>query len=70
MKRIVVVAGYRAEDVKATVRDHHLPVEMVVNDVLGEGHVDIGRGRHPADRGRSLWSSWETTCSRRTTYGS
>jgi choline kinase/phosphatidylglycerophosphate synthase len=31
VKRIVVVVGYRGEDVRAAVKDHTLPVEMVVN---------------------------------------
>src|SRR6476646_7538585 len=29
--RIVVVAGYRSEDVAATIHSHGLPVELVVN---------------------------------------
>ena len=37
VERIVVVAGYRAEDVNASVRDHHLPVELVINDDWEKG---------------------------------
>ena len=32
MTRILVVAGYRGEDVSAAVKQHHLPVELVVNE--------------------------------------
>lgn len=35
--RIVVVAGYRSEDVVAMVGDHELPVELVVNDEWEQG---------------------------------
>jgi choline kinase/phosphatidylglycerophosphate synthase len=31
VKRIVIVVGYRGEDVTAAVKDHNLPVELVVN---------------------------------------
>ena len=35
--RIVVVAGYRSEDVAATTRSHGLPVELVVNPDWQQG---------------------------------
>src|SRR3989337_2699106 len=35
--RIVVVAGYRSEDVAATIHSHGLPVEMVVNPDWQQG---------------------------------
>jgi choline kinase/phosphatidylglycerophosphate synthase len=37
VQRIVVVVGYRSEHVTAAVRDHHLPVELVVNDDWDKG---------------------------------
>jgi len=53
VNRTVIVAGYRADDVTAAVKDHHLPVEVVVNDdweqgtstsvVAGLGLVEDGR---------------------------
>ena len=35
--RIVVVAGYRSEDVAATIHSHGLPVELVVNPDWQQG---------------------------------
>jgi len=35
--RIVVVAGYRSEDVAATIHSHGLPVELVVNPHWQQG---------------------------------
>jgi len=37
VKRIVVVAGYRGEDVDAAIKDHDLPVELVINDDWEKG---------------------------------
>jgi 1L-myo-inositol 1-phosphate cytidylyltransferase / CDP-L-myo-inositol myo-inositolphosphotransferase len=37
VERIVVVAGYGAEEVTAAVKDHGLPVELVVNDDWEQG---------------------------------
>lgn len=37
VRRVVVVAGYRSEDVTAAVKDRHLPVEVVVNDDWEQG---------------------------------
>ncbi len=37
VKRIVVVVGYRGEDVTAAARDHNLPVELVANDDWEKG---------------------------------
>src|SRR5688500_20204533 len=48
--RIVVVAGYRSEDVAATIHSHGLPVELVVNPDWRQGtSTSVLAGLQPAD---------------------
>src|SRR4026209_2327373 len=53
--RIVVVAGYRSEDVAATIHSHGLPVELVVNPGWQQGtSPSVLTGRQHVDEDRCL----------------
>src|SRR5687768_10849071 len=53
--RILVVAGYRSEEVAATVRSHGLPVELVVNPDWQQGtSTSVLAGLQHVDEARCL----------------
>jgi choline kinase len=53
--RIVVVAGYRSEDVAATIHSHGLPVELVVNPHWQQGtSTSVLAGLEQVDEDRCL----------------